>query len=73
MLHKIALKKALFFLDYFCWALLIHNYIFVTVHFTFKWAQLAQKEICVRERGDQKALGQMREVCPQLNFPFSKT
>lgn len=51
----------------------MHNYIFVVVHIMFKWAQIAQKEICMRERGDQKALGQKREVHPQLDSPFSKT
>lgn len=73
MLDKIALVKALFFLDYFCWALLICNYIFVTAHIMFKWAQIAQKEICMRERGKQKALDQKREVHHQLDSPFSKT
>lgn len=44
MLDKIALKKALFLLDDFSWALLIHNCIFVLVHTECKWAQIIQEE-----------------------------
>lgn len=72
MQGKIALKKALCILDDFFWALLIHNYIFVVVHVTFKLAKIAQKEIRMREGGDQKALDKKREVHPQLDSPFSK-
>lgn len=72
MLDKIALKKALFLLDYFSWALLIHNCIFVPVHIVCKWAQIVQEEIWRRESRKQKALGQKREVHPQLDSSFSK-
>lgn len=60
-IDKVSLRKALFFQDYFLWALLIRNYIFVMV----------QKEICMRKR-DQEALGQKRGGVPSARFPYLK-
>lgn len=71
-LNKIALKKDLFLLYDFSWALLIHNCNFVPVHIECKWAQIVQEEIWGRESREQKAVGQKREVHPQLDFSFSK-
>ena len=49
-LCKIASEEALTLLDGFCWAPLTQNYVFVKDRVKLKWAESAQKEICVRER-----------------------